>query len=52
MKDRRYANQDEMIRDRVVFGIRSAKIREKLIIKGSDLTLNQAIDIANQQELT
>ncbi|XP_062603460.1 uncharacterized protein K02A2.6-like [Saccostrea cucullata] len=41
-----------MIRDRVVFGVRSAKIREKLITTGSDLTLAQAIDIANLYELS
>lgn len=37
VKDCSYANPDEMIRDRVVFGIRSSKIREKLITTGSDL---------------
>ena len=52
VKDCGYANPDEMIRDRVVFGIRSVKIREKLITTGSDLTLNQAIDIANLYELS
>ena len=29
-----------------MFGIRSVKLREKLITRGSDLTLNQAKDIA------
>lgn len=52
VKDCGYANPDEMIRDRVVFGIRSSKIREKLITTGSDLTLAKAIDIANLYELS
>lgn len=41
-----------MIRDRIVFGIRSSKIREKLNTTRSDLTLVKAIDIANLCELS
>ncbi|XP_048751787.2 uncharacterized protein K02A2.6-like [Ostrea edulis] len=52
VKDCGYANSEEMLRDRIVFGVRSAKIREKLITTGSDLSLNQAIDIANLYELS
>lgn len=52
VKDCGYANPGEMIRDRVVFGICSSKIREKLITTGSDLTLAIAIDIANLYELS
>lgn len=37
VKDCSYVNFDEMIRDRVVFGICLLKIREKLIMIGSDL---------------
>lgn len=52
VKDCAYTNPDEMIRERVVFGIHSAKIRQKLITTGSDLTLTKAIDIANLYELS
>ena len=37
---------DEMIRDRIVLGRNSRKIREKLINEGKDLALYKAIDIA------
>ena len=37
---------DEMIRDRIVLGRNSRKIREKLINEGKDLALDKAIDIA------
>ena len=36
----------EMIRDRIVLGRNSRKIREKLINEGKDLALDKAIDIA------
>ena len=44
--------QDEMIRDHIVFGVRSSKIREKLINEGSDLTLTKCVDIARTYELS
>lgn len=34
-----------MIRDRIVFGVASAKIRGKLINEGKDFTLDKAIEI-------
>lgn len=42
---------DEIVRDHIVFGVRSSKIREKLIMEGSDLTLTKCIDIAHTLEL-
>ena len=42
--------QDEMIRDRIVFGTNSLKVREKLISKGAKLTLDKAIEIARSFE--
>ena len=39
------AMRDEMVRDRLVCGISSAKVREKLLQAGSNLTLSQAITI-------
>ena len=50
-KDCGYANSEEMIRDRVVFGVHSHKVREKLLNVGSDLTLDKAIDIARSYEI-
>ena len=51
-RDCGYHDCDEMIRDRIVFGIRSPKIREKLFNVGSDLTLQKAIEIAQAYELS
>ncbi|XP_062610827.1 uncharacterized protein K02A2.6-like [Saccostrea cucullata] len=49
-KDCQYHDADEMIRDRIVFGTNSAKIREKLINEGDKLTLDKAIQIAQNHE--
>lgn len=39
-----------MVRDRIVFGIKNAKIRGKLINIGSELTLANALDTARAHE--
>lgn len=49
-KDCSYTNADEMIRDHIVFGVASPKIREKLINVGRDLTLDKAIEIGQNFE--
>ena len=41
-----------MLRDQIVFTVRSPKIHEKIINEGSDLTLEKAIDIARTYELS
>ena len=41
---------DEMIRDRIVFGTNSSKIRQKLINVGKDLKLDSTIQIAQEFE--
>ena len=41
-RDCDYHDPEEMIRDRIVFGTNSSKIREKLITVGRDLTLQKA----------
>ena len=41
-----------MVRDRIVFGIRSEKVREKLIMQGSDLKLDKSIEIARTFEMS
>lgn len=51
VKDCNYANSEEMVRDRIVFGIHSPRVREKLLSVGSDLTLDKAIDIARSHEV-
>lgn len=52
VKDCNYPNGDEMIRDRIVFGTNSPRVREKLLCHGPDLTLEKAIDIARSHELS
>ena len=52
VKDCKYAESDNMVRDRIVIGIRSHKIREKLINVGSELTLVKATEIARLHELS
>ena len=49
-RDCDYHDSDEMIRDRIVFGTNSPKIREKLINVGRDLTLQKAIQIGQNYE--
>lgn len=44
--------QNEQIRDHIVFGVRSSKIREKMIMEGSTLTLDKCLDIAHTYELS
>ena len=46
VQDCAYNDADKMIRDRIVFGVTSSTIREKLINKGNALTLEKAIEIA------
>ena len=45
-----FKDPEEMIRDRIVFGTKSLKVREKLIAKGAKLTLDKAIEIARSFE--
>ena len=49
-KDCGFSDTDEMIRDRIVFGTSSRKVRERLINEGATLTLSKAIDIARTVE--
>ena len=41
-----------MIRDRIVFGRNSRKIREKLVNEGKELTHDRAVDIARTYEMS
>ena len=50
IKDCGYEKPDEMIRDRIVFGISSRKLREKLINEGEKLTLDRAVSICQSYE--
>ena len=47
-----YKDPDEVVRDRVVIGCYSQKVREKFIQEGSKLTLEKAVDIARTQEMS
>lgn len=51
VKDCAYADSEEMVRDRIVFGIHSPRVREKLLSVGSELTLDKAMDIARSHEV-
>ena len=44
VEDCKYDKPDEIVRDRIVFGVASSEIREKLLQVGSDLTLKKSID--------
>lgn len=50
VRDCNYERHEEMVQDRIVIGVKSHKIREKLINVGSDLTLQKALDIARLHE--
>ena len=53
VKDCEYGQaEDDIVRDRIVFGTESAKVREKLIDIGSDLTLERAIEVARVDEVS
>ncbi|XP_052777918.1 uncharacterized protein K02A2.6-like [Mya arenaria] len=43
---------DDMVRDHIVFGVRSVKLCEKFISEGNGLTLQKSLDIARTYELT
>ena len=53
VKDCEYGQaEDDSVRDRIVLGTKSAKVREKLSDIGSDLTLERAIDVARVDEVS
>ena len=52
VKDCGFDKPDEMVRDRIVYGTNSKHVRQKLIIKGSELTLDIAVDIARTYEIS
>ena len=52
VKDCTYDKPDEMVRDRLVAGIISTKLRDKLLNVGSDLTLTKTLDLARTHEVT
>ena len=53
VKDCEYGQaEDDIVRDRIMFSAKSAKVREKLIDIGSDLTLERAIEVARVDEVS
>ena len=49
-QDCEFHDKNEMVRDRIVFGTNSSKVREKMILEGAKLTLDKAIQIARTHE--
>jgi len=49
-KDCSFANDEEMIRDRIVFGTNSKAVREKLLSEGAGLNLQKAVEVARNFE--
>ena len=52
VKDCTYDKPDEMVRDRLVAGTISTKLRDKLLSVGSELTLTKTLDRARTHEVT
>ena len=53
VKDCEYGQaEDDIVRDIIVFGTKSAKVREKLIDFGSDLTLERDIEVTRVDEVS
>lgn len=52
VKNCTYDKPNEMVRDRIVAGISSSEIREKLLTTGDDLTMDSAIEIVGVYEAT
>lgn len=52
VKECGYQEQDDMIRDAIVFGTQDHKVREKCIGEGADLTLEKAINFARTFEIS
>ena len=52
VKDCKYDKPDEMVRDRIVTGIKNGEIRGKLLSEGDELTMTKAIQIATSYETT
>ena len=53
VKDCEYGQaEDDIVRDRIMFGTKSARLHEKLIDIGSDLTLERAIEVARMDEVS
>ena len=52
VKDCTYDKPDEMVRDRLVAGIISTKLRDKLLSVGTELTLTKTLDLARTHEIT
>ena len=52
VKDCGYTEPEEMVRDRIVFGCQSKDLREKLIEKGSTLTLVSTLEITDAHLLS
>ena len=52
VKECEYLEPDNMVRDKIVSGIRSKEIRHLLLTEGDKLTMSKTIEIANSYEIT
>ena len=53
VKDCEYGQAEvDIVRDRVMFGMKSAEVREKHIDTGADLTLEEALEILRVEEIS
>ena len=52
VKDCNYHKPEEMVRDKIVSGISSQEVREKLLTEGDTLTMEKAIEVAITYETT
>lgn len=52
VKDCNDPNGDEMVRDQIIFGISSSRVRKQLLYYGPYITLENAIDSARSHELS
>ena len=50
--DCEYDKPDEMVRDRIVTGVKNKIIRAKLLNEGSKLTLTKTLELARTHELS
>ena len=51
VKDCSYVDEDRQVRDQLVYGVRDAELKKKLLEKGNTLTKNEAISTGKAHEI-
>jgi hypothetical protein len=49
--DCEYQNREDILVDCIIAGVREGSLQERMLLKGEDLTLAQAIELGQQHEL-